>query len=273
MSKPEHQQPALGRNPNRIETWDNPKFNPTRPTSSRVDPKQTDSRQTGTRQPDPRQTDPRQTGTRPIASRQTGVWHSPGEQDALKTGVWNPARQSEAPAGNRWVLLGIVVVCSLSSFVVFQSLLRPTVSPRSVSARQNAAPRALPPAVDTQAGSAQSTQSSSAQPSEAEQVAASAVTFGEQASTGVTKPVGSTGSESVSLESTGSSTIVETTPTATLPASQIRLEQVDSIGSAGGQPVLHFKDGSSLNVDPFTLGQLPSDVRLRLTYSRGRDGP
>jgi hypothetical protein len=256
MSKPEHQQPALGRNPNRVETWDNPKFNPTRPTSSRTDPRQTD----------PRQTDPRQTGTRPIASRQTGVWHSPGEQDALKTGVWNPARQSEVPTGNRWVLLGIVVV--------FQSLLRPTVNTRTVTARQNAAPRALPPAVNTQATSNQtsSAQTSSAQPSEAEQVAASAVTFGEQSTTGVTKPVESTGANQP-VESTGASTIVETTPTATLPANQIRLEQVDSIGSAGGQPVLHFKDGSSLNVDPFTLGQLPSDVRLRLTYSRGRDGP
>jgi hypothetical protein len=269
MSKPEHQQPALGRNPNRVETWDNPKFNPTRPTSSRIDPRQTDPRQTDPRQPDPRQTSAQQTGT-----RQTGVWHSPSEQDALKTGVWNPARQSEAPAGNRWVLLGIVVVCSLSSFVVFQSLLRPTVSTRSVIARQDAAPRALPPAVNTQATGTQATgtQATGAQPSEAEQVAASAVTFGEQASTGVTKPVESTGA-SQPVESTGSSTIVETTPTATLPASQIRLEQVDFIGSAGGQPVLHFKDGSSLNVDPFTLGQLPSDVRLRLTYSRGRDGP
>ena len=252
MSKPEHQQPALGRNPNRVETWDNPKYKPTRPTSSPVDP-----RQTGTRQ-----TDPRQNSTRPINTRQTGVWHSSSEQDALKTGVWNPARQGEAPAGNRWVLLGIVVVCSLSSFVVFQSLLRPT--PNTVTARQNVAPRALPPAVNTQGDSQVRNSRGNAQPSEAEQVAASAVTFGEQATTGATKP----------LESPATlSTIVETTPTATLPANQIRLEQVDYIGSAGGQPVLHFKDGSSLNVDPFTLGQLPSDVRLRLTYSRGRDGP
>ena len=244
MSKPEHQQPALGRNPNRVETWDNPKYKPARPTSSPVDP--------------------RQTSTRPINTRQTGVWHSSSEQDALKTGVWNPARQGEAPAGNRWVLLGIVVVCSLSSFVVFQSLLRPT--PSTVTA--NVAPRALPPAVNTQSNS-----QGNAQPSEAEQVAASAVTFGEQATTGVTKPLESTGSSQPVESPATLSTIVETTPTATLPANQIRLEQVDFIGSAGGQPVLHFKDGSSLNVDPFTLGQLPSDVRLRLTYSRGRDGP
>jgi hypothetical protein len=247
MSKPEHQQPALGRNPNRVESWPTPKYNPPRPSSSQIDP--------------------RQTGTRAAGTRQTGVWHSSSEQDALKTGVWNPSRQAEAPVGNRWVLLGIVLVCSLSSFVVFQSLLRPTFNPQ-ISARQNA-PRALPPAVNTQSSKPPSNQ---AQSSEAEQVAASAVTFGEQSTTGATKPVESTGATKP-VESTGASTIVETTPTATLPANQIRLEQVDFIGSNGGQPVLHFKDGSSLNVDAFTLGQLPSDVRLRITYSRGRDGP
>ena len=148
------------------------------------------------------------------------------------------------PAGNRWVLLAIVLVCSMSSFVIFQSLLRPA-SNRITAA---AAPRALPPAVGVQP--------------QADEVAASAVTFGEGSVTGTTTPV-----------QVESSSIVETTPINTLPANQIRLEQIDSISASGGQPVLRFKDGTSLNVDDFTLKQLPSDVRLRITYSRGRDGP
>jgi hypothetical protein len=237
--KPEHQQPPLGRNPNGVERWQTVNQAKTGHSSSQANPKRTSS------------------------SRQTGVWPSKGEQDALQTGVWNPARQSEAPAGNRWVLMGIVVVCSLSSFAIFQSLLRPAVGNRSVSARVNpassTAPRDLPAAV-------------SVQPSEADQVAASAVTFGEQSATGVTQSVQTPASSTVP-SSTASSTIVETTPTNTLPANQIRLEQVDSIAQSGGQPVLRFKDGSSLTVDEFTLRQLPSDVRLRITYSRGRDGP
>jgi hypothetical protein len=229
--KPEQQQPPLGRNPNHIERWQTvgqPQ------TSSKGNPKQT------------------------LGAKQTGVWHSRVDQDALQTGVWNPSRQSEAaPAGNRWVLLAIVVVCSLSSFAIFQSLLRPASGIRTVTA-VNAAPRALPPAVNLQ-------------PSEAEQVAASAVRFDAQTTTGTTKPVEITGV--TKPVETGSSTIVETTPMNTLPANQIRLEQIDSIAASGGQPVLRFKDGTSLNIDDFTLRQLPSDVRLRITYSRGRDGP
>jgi hypothetical protein len=239
--KPEQQQPPLGRNPNGVERWQT--VNAKTPQSS-------------TGQSSTAHSSSQANSKRTSSSRQTGVWHSSAEQDALKTGVWNPSRQSEAPAGNRWVLLGIVVVFSLSSFAIFQSLLRPSVSNRVVSARANpassSAPRDLPAAV-------------SVQPSEADQVAASAVTFGDQSATGVTKPV----QDQVSA----SSTIVETTPTNTLPANQIRLEQVDSIGQSGGQPVLRFKDGSSLTVDAFTLRQLPSDVQLRITYSRGRDGP
>lgn len=240
--KPEHQQPPLGRNPNGIERWQTVNQAKSPHSSSKVNPKQTSS------------------------SRQTGVWPSKGEHDALQTGVWNPARQSEAPAGNRWVLLGIVVVCSLGSFAIFQSLLRPTVSNRVISARANpaTAPRDLPAAVGVQ-------------PSEADQVAASAVTFDNRSATGVTKPaqdqVSGTASSSTASSTTASSTIVETTPINTLPVNQIRLEQVDSIAQSGGQPVLRFKDGSSLTVDDFTLRQLPSDVRLRITYSRGRDGP
>jgi hypothetical protein len=223
--KPEHQQPPLGRNPNGVERWQTVNQNKAQ-TSSPGHPKQTSS------------------------TRQTGVWHSKAEQDALQTGVWNPSRQREAaPAGNRWVLLAIVVVCSMGSFAIFQSLLRPA-SNRTITA-VNAAPRALPPAVSVQP--------------QADEVAASAVTFGEQAATGTTTPVESAGSIS--------SSIVETTPINTLPANQIRLEQIDSISASGGQPVLRFKDGTSLNVDDFTLKQLPSDVRLRITYSRGRDGP
>jgi hypothetical protein len=229
--KPEHQQPPLGRNPNHLERWQT--ANQSQAQTSRGNGKQTSS------------------------SRQTGVWHSKAEQDALQTGVWNPSRQREAaPAGNRWVLLAIVVVFSMGSFAIFQSLLRPA-SNRTVTA-VNAAPRALPPAVSVQP--------------QADEVAASAVTFGEQAVTGTTAPV-----EAAPVESTGqvepSSSIVETTPINTLPANQIRLEQIDSISASGGQPVLRFKDGTSLNVDDFTLNQLPSDVRLRITYSRGRDGP
>jgi hypothetical protein len=242
--KPEHQQPPLGRNPNGVERWQTVNQVKTPHSVSQANSKRTSS------------------------SRQTGVWPSKGEQDALQTGVWNPARQGEAPAGNRWVLLGIVVVCSLSSFAIFQSLLRPTVSNRVISARVNpassTAPRDLPAAV-------------AVQPSEADQVAASAVTFGEQSASGVTQsvqtPASGTNSSSTASSSTASSTIVETTPINTLPANQIRLEQVDSIGQSGGQPVLRFKDGSSLTVDAFTLRQLPSNVQLRITYSRGRDGP
>ena len=214
--KPEHQQPPLGRNPNH-ERWQTVNQN-----KSQGNPKQTSG------------------------SRQTGVWHSKAEQDALQTGVWNPSRQREAaPAGNRWVLLAIVLVCSMSSFVIFQSLLRPA-SNRTFTAA--AAPRALPPAVGVQP--------------QADEVAASAVTFGEGSVTGTTTPV-----------QVESSSIVETTPINTLPANQIRLGQIDSISASGGQPVLRFKDGTSLNDDDFTLKQLPSDVRLRITYSRGRDGP
>jgi D-alanyl-D-alanine carboxypeptidase len=234
--KPEHQGPPLGRNPNRVERWQT--VNQSKPqTSSKANPKLTSG------------------------GRQTGVWHSSGEQDALKTGVWNPSRQNQVPpAGNLWVSLGIVVVFSLSSFTIFQSLLRPTFSNRVIGARVNpassTASRDLPSAV-------------SVQPGETDQVAASAVTFGEQSATGVTKPV----QDQVSDSSTSdSSTIVETTPTNTLPANQIRLEQIDSIAESGGQPVLRFKDGSSLSIDASTLQQLPSDVRLRITYSRGRDG-
>jgi hypothetical protein len=225
MIKPEDQQPSLGRNPNRLERWETVN-------AKKVIPNQTSS------------------------SRATGAWHAEAERDALKTGVWNPSRQNEAvPAGNLWVLLAIVAVCSLSSFAIFQSLLGPRFSNRPVSARVNTAPRALPPAV-VNAPSTPNTQ--------ADEVAASAVTFDSQATSGTTKPV----------QTPNSSTLVETTPkTATLPASQIQLSQVDSIAESGGQPVLRFKDGSSLNVDAFTLGQLPSDVRLRITYSRGRDGP
>jgi hypothetical protein len=259
--KPEHQGPPLGRNPNRVERWQT--VNQSKPqTSSKANPKLTSG------------------------GRQTGVWHSSGEQDALKTGVWNPSRQNQVPpAGNLWVSLGIVVVFSLSSFTIFQSLLRPTFSNRVIGARVNpassTASRDLPSAV-------------SVQPGETDQVAASAVTFGEQSATGVTKPVqdqvsdsstsdsstsdsstsdSSTSDSSTSDSSTSdSSTIVETTPTNTLPANQIRLEQIDSIAESGGQPVLRFKDGSSLSIDASTLQQLPSDVRLRITYSRGRDG-
>ena len=225
--KPEQQQPPLGRNPNHLERWQTVDQNKAQ-ASSRGNAKQTSS------------------------SRQTGIWHSKAEQDALQTGVWNPSRQREAAsAGNRWVLLAIVVVCSLSSFAIFQSLLRPA-SNRTITA-VNAAPRALPPAVSVQP--------------QADEVAASAVTFGEEAVTSTTRPVQTT------RQVEASSSIVETTPINTLPANQIRLEQIDSIGASGGQPVLRFKDGTSLNIDNFTLQQLPSDVRLRITYSRGRDGP
>jgi hypothetical protein len=246
--KPEHQPPPLGRNPNQVERWKTVNQGQSQP------PNQVNARQTAT-------------------SRPTGVWHSSRDHEALKTGVWNPSRQNEAaPAGNRWVLLGIVMVCSLSSFAIFQSLFRPSFSNRVVSARVNpasrTAPRALPPAVKVQ--------------SEADQVAASAVTFDQQALTGTTKPVESTGSSkpvdgtrsSKPVDGTGSSTLVEIPRlTNTLPVNQIKLEQIDSIAASGGQPVLRFKDGSSLNVDAFTLQQLPSDVRLRITYARGRDGP
>jgi hypothetical protein len=237
MIKPDNQQPSLGRNPNRVERWES------------VNAKKTTSNLSS-------------------SSRQTGVWHSESERDALKTGVWNPSRQREAaPSGNIWVLLAIVTVCSLSSFALFQSLLGPRLANRPINARINTAPRALPPAVtrlpeNTSTQNA-STQNASSQPDE---VAASAVTFDSASATGTTNPV--------QTQASASSTLVETTPkTSSLPANQIQLSQIDSIAESGGQPLLRFKDGSSLNVDAFTLQQLPSDVRLRISYSRGRDGP
>jgi hypothetical protein len=108
-------------------------------------------------------------------------------------------------------------------------------------------------------------------------VAASAVTFDRQESTIVeTTPVTPTGA-TTPVTSTGATTPVTNkpvaAPTGSLPANQIRLEQIDSIGGTGSTPILRFKDGSSLNVDAFTLQQLPADVRLRVTYSRGNDAP
>jgi hypothetical protein len=263
--KPEHRQPTLGRNPNRIEP--STQFTPQRPSSQLSGGQHLGGQHSGQRGSG--QIDPRQTSV----SRQTGVWQSAAEQDALKTGVWNPSRQAEAPSVNRWVLLAVVAVCSLSSFAVFKSLI-PAGGARVISARSSGSGtttnriQALPPAVATSPNSANSSSAnpssanaSTANQSEADQVAASAVTFDRQESTIVeTTPV------------TGQTKPVAA-PTGSLPANQIRLEQIDSIGGTGSTPVLHFKDGSSLNVDAFTLQQLPADVRLRVTYSRGNDAP
>ena len=265
--KPEHRQPTLGRNPNRIEP--STQFTPQRSVGSQLGQHAGQhSNRHGSGQIGSGQIDPRQTSV----SRQTGVWHSAAENDALKTGVWNPSRQAEAPSVNRWVLLGVITVFSLSSFAVFRSLLpaRPS-NPQIVARSERSNPgrvQALPPAVATTASSSTSLGTGSANQTEADQVAASAVTFDRTESTIVeTKPVTST-RETKPAAPTG-----ETKPVSSLPANQIRLEQIDFIGATGNTPVLHFKDGSSLNVDAFTLQQLPSDVRLRVTYSRGNDGP
>jgi hypothetical protein len=52
-------------------------------------------------------------------------------------------------------------------------------------------------------------------------------------------------------------------------ANRVQLGQVVAFRQ-GIPPVIEFRDGSRMNVDPVTLEQLPADVRLQLTYSRGR---
>jgi hypothetical protein len=52
------------------------------------------------------------------------------------------------------------------------------------------------------------------------------------------------------------------------PVGKINLEQIAGF-QAGIPPVILFRDGSKLNADPVTLEQLPADVRLQLTYTRG----
>jgi hypothetical protein len=49
----------------------------------------------------------------------------------------------------------------------------------------------------------------------------------------------------------------------------IQLSQIAGF-SAGIPPVIHFRDGSRLNADPVTLEQVPAEVRMQLTYARGR---
>jgi hypothetical protein len=53
------------------------------------------------------------------------------------------------------------------------------------------------------------------------------------------------------------------------PVNQIQLGQIVAFRQ-GIPPVIEFRDGSLLNVDPVTLEQLPPDVRLQLTYTRER---
>jgi hypothetical protein len=49
----------------------------------------------------------------------------------------------------------------------------------------------------------------------------------------------------------------------------IQLSQIAGF-SAGIPPVIQFRDGSRLNADPVTLEQVPAEVRMQLTYARGR---
>ena len=50
----------------------------------------------------------------------------------------------------------------------------------------------------------------------------------------------------------------------------ITLSMVREIRESNGQKVLVFSDGSELELTPYLTSQLPSEVRLRVEYRRGR---
>lgn len=71
--------------------------------------------------------------------------------------------------------------------------------------------------------------------------------------------------------STQSTTIVQAPPALnTLPPEQLTMSMVNAFSSQGGQPVLIFTDGSQMPVTPSVMASLPSDIRFRLEYKRGR---
>jgi hypothetical protein len=81
---------------------------------------------------------------------------------------------------------------------------------------------------------------------------------------------------SISTSSISTSSIIGSKTTSTpkyamnlTSANRVQLGQVVAFRQ-GIPPVIEFRDGSRMNVDPVTLEQLPADVRLQLTYSRGR---
>jgi hypothetical protein len=49
----------------------------------------------------------------------------------------------------------------------------------------------------------------------------------------------------------------------------ITLSMIQELRERGGRKVLVFIDGSELELNPYQLSQLPSEVRLRLEYRRG----
>ena len=49
----------------------------------------------------------------------------------------------------------------------------------------------------------------------------------------------------------------------------LTLSMIEEIRAKDGRKVLVFTDGSELEVSPYLMAQLPSEVRLRLEYQRG----
>jgi hypothetical protein len=56
------------------------------------------------------------------------------------------------------------------------------------------------------------------------------------------------------------------------PANEIDLSMIDNILGTGASSTIIFRDGSRMALDPYTLEQLPRDIQLRVTYSRGPEG-
>lgn len=67
-------------------------------------------------------------------------------------------------------------------------------------------------------------------------------------------------------------TPAETTPQVTMnqqPLEQLRPEVVSYISQRNGRWVLHFLDGSSRELYPFEVEQLPEQLRWQMEYRRG----
>jgi hypothetical protein len=69
--------------------------------------------------------------------------------------------------------------------------------------------------------------------------------------------------------STASETITPVEKMNLMPAENITPNFVDRVGAENGVRIMYFRDGSSRNLDDFTLQQLPEGTRASITYSRG----
>jgi cytoskeletal protein RodZ len=86
-------------------------------------------------------------------------------------------------------------------------------------------------------------------------------------------PITSTTTSSTS-SSTSSTSAASQTPVSKmnlLPAANITANMIDHVASNNGVRVMIFWDGSQMNLDNFTLQQLPRGVQYSLGYSRGSD--